>query len=193
MSYASLPLPFWSHVFAIAVYLINHMPTPTLKSFISIRGNFWYCTELFETSDFRLFMVPWLCSYSSYKLDPRSKPCVFLGYSLTQSAYLCYHPPTSRIFISRHVKFVKSIFPFLTFSTQSPRPQPNTISTWIPPPINSFMCHSPHLWSSTSRTGPVWSSSGPHYHKTIVSHFISIVAKPHHPTNHVWTFYWIPN
>ena len=31
LSHASIPLTYWSNAFATAVYLINRMPTPTLK------------------------------------------------------------------------------------------------------------------------------------------------------------------
>ena len=34
----------------------------------------------------------WLCPYSSHKLDPKSSTYVFLTYSLTQSAFLCFDP-----------------------------------------------------------------------------------------------------
>ena len=59
----------------------------------------------------------------------------FLDTLLTQSAYYCLDPSTSKIYVSRHVKFVESSFPFTSLSNQSPRPQPNTITTWIPPPL----------------------------------------------------------
>lgn len=47
-----------------------------------------------------------------HKLDDRSQPCVFLGYSTSQSAYFCLHQPTGRIYVSRHVQFDESKFPF---------------------------------------------------------------------------------
>lgn len=39
-------------------------------------------------------------------------PCLFLGYSSSQNAYKCIDLDTSRIYLSRHVFFDKSIFPF---------------------------------------------------------------------------------
>ncbi|RVW83068.1 hypothetical protein CK203_040741 [Vitis vinifera] len=39
------------------------------------------------------------------------------------------------MYVSRHVKFVESVFPSLTLSMSSACPQPDTVSTWIPPII----------------------------------------------------------
>ncbi|WVY99969.1 hypothetical protein V8G54_026039 [Vigna mungo] len=39
------------------------------------------------------------------KLDPRALKCVFIGYSLTQKGYKCYHPPSKKFFVSRDVTF----------------------------------------------------------------------------------------
>lgn len=55
---------------------------------------------------------PWLHPYTTHKLDDRSTRCVFMGYSLTQSAYLCYDTKTGRMYTSRHVKFNEAEFPY---------------------------------------------------------------------------------
>lgn len=78
---------------------------------------------------------PWLPPYTTHKLDSCFKPCVFIGYYLTQSAYYCLDPSTSKIYVSRHVKFVESSFPFIHLSPTSPRPQPNYVATWFPKPL----------------------------------------------------------
>ena len=45
---------------------------------------------------FDYLCFPYLHPYSSNKLDPKSSPCVFLGYSLTQSAFLYFDPTYSQ-------------------------------------------------------------------------------------------------
>lgn len=40
--------------------------------------------------------------------------CLFLGYSLTQNAYICPDPSSNRHYISRHVQFIETSFPFQT-------------------------------------------------------------------------------
>ncbi|XP_026445334.1 uncharacterized protein LOC113345900 [Papaver somniferum] len=39
------------------------------------------------------------------KLDSRATKCVFFGYSSTKKGYICYHPPTRKLQISRDVVF----------------------------------------------------------------------------------------
>ena len=55
---------------------------------------------------------PWLVPYAQNKLQPKSKPCVFLGYSLNHQGYKCLDLSTRRIYLSRHVLFNEDFFPF---------------------------------------------------------------------------------
>ncbi|WKA01920.1 hypothetical protein VitviT2T_020169 [Vitis vinifera] len=135
LSHASLPLTFWTHAFATAVYLINRMPTSTLNLSSPYENIFGSPPNYSKLRIFGCLCYPWLRPYSSHKLESRSKPCIFLGYSLTQSDYLYYHPPTSRMYVSLHVKFVESVFSSLPLSMPSACPQLDTTSTWIPPII----------------------------------------------------------
>lgn len=81
---------------------------------------------------FGCLCYPWLRPYTTNKLEPRSTPCVFLGYSLTQSAYLCFNPSTSRMFVSRHVQFVENQFPFLSLIAPQPSTVDNHEPAWVP-------------------------------------------------------------
>lgn len=54
---------------------------------------------------------------------------------LNQTGYYCLEPATSRIYVSRHVHFVESVFPL---ANQAHEPQPLLVDyspTWIPPTI----------------------------------------------------------
>ena len=64
-------------------------------------------------------------------------PCVFIGYSPTQSGYLCLQPNTGRIYISRHVRFDESVFPFkkLQRPTTLAAPSPPTLTSHPSPPV----------------------------------------------------------
>ena len=54
-----------------------------------------------------------------------------------QSAYLCLEPFSSKIYMSRHVKFVENIFPFSSLHSHLPRPSSNTLSSSPRPPTPS--------------------------------------------------------
>lgn len=60
---------------------------------------------------------PSLWPYGSHKLEQRSNPCVFLGYSLSQSAYLCLDPSSNCLYVSRHVRIDEQTFPFNSVTT----------------------------------------------------------------------------
>ena len=42
-------------------------------------------------------------------MQPKSKVCIFLGYSPTQNAYKCFEPQTKKFFLSRHVLFNENL------------------------------------------------------------------------------------
>lgn len=73
---------------------------------------------------------PWLKPYTSHKLDPKSKPCVFIGYSFTQSAY-CLEPTSHKIYTSRHVHFIEHIFPFSQLTKSQPSLS-SLLEEWTP-------------------------------------------------------------
>jgi hypothetical protein len=49
--------------------------------------------------------------YNTHKLQTKAVSCVFVGYSLTQNAYLCLDLLSRKIYHSRHVLFDETVFP----------------------------------------------------------------------------------
>jgi hypothetical protein len=71
-------------------------------------------------------------------MEPKSKPCIFLGYSPTQNAYKCLEPHTHKIYISRHVLFDKNQHPQFVPS-QPTRQNQNLFPLFVdvqPPPVH---------------------------------------------------------
>ncbi|RWR76373.1 putative polyprotein [Cinnamomum micranthum f. kanehirae] len=111
-----MPLQYWVEAFNTAGFLINRLPTKVLNN-----KSPWEC--LFNRSPNYCFLhtfgclcFPWLRPYNKNKLEFRSRPCVFLGYSLNHIGYRCLDIDTGRVFLSRHVVFNERIFPFQTLS-----------------------------------------------------------------------------
>ena len=87
-------LTYWTYAFATVVYLINCMPTPTLHISSPFDKLFESPPNYTKLRVFGCLCYPWF----QHKLDSCSTPCVFLGYSSTQSAYIVYlgrHPISS--------------------------------------------------------------------------------------------------
>lgn len=55
---------------------------------------------------------PYLRDRASSKFEPKSYPCVFIGYSTIHKGFRCYHPPSRKVFLSRHVVFDEHVFPY---------------------------------------------------------------------------------
>lgn len=109
---ASLPFKFWTYAFQIVVHLINCMATPTLQHMSPFQILFHKLPDYRFFKTFSCLCYPYLRPYSSNKLLHRSAPCIFLGCNLSYKGYLCLHHSTNRIYITRHVIFDESNFPF---------------------------------------------------------------------------------
>ena len=126
LTHASLPLTFWSHAFTTAVYLINRMPTPLLHMISPFEKIFSVSPSYTKLRVFGCLCYPWVRPYNTHKLESRSKSCIFIGYSLTQSAYHCLDLEADRVFVSRHVNFIESVFLYHTLQQSLPRSDPHT-------------------------------------------------------------------
>lgn len=127
LSHSSLKLEFWDDAFSTAVYLINRLPTQVHQQISSLEKIFGSKPNYSFLKTFGCLCYPSLRSYNKHKVDPRSIPCLFLGYSLIHKGYKCLSN-TGRLYISRHVLFDESKFPTSDF-LQSNQPTSNTYPT----------------------------------------------------------------
>ena len=140
LSHASMPKTYWTYAFSTATYLINRLPTPTIIMDSPYHKLFGSQPNYTKLKVYGCLCFPWLRPYTNHKLQDRSTPCVFLGYSTTQSAYLCLQPTTGRIYVSRHVRFDETSFPFSKPATTipaSPSP-PETQAPTTSPPVTKI-------------------------------------------------------
>lgn len=132
-------------------------------------------------------------------MKPCTKPCVFIGNSLNYKGYHCLDIPSGKIFLSRHVTFDESSFPFQKSVTPQPvAPSPSTtvfiFAAWFQPASNSppsilVQYHPPSQLLSCSSSQPGSShpaashhtitSAVPHQHTTIITPHQNTPAVPH--------------
>lgn len=110
---------YWTYAFAAGVYLINRLTTPILQNTSPYQKLFNVEPNYMKLLTFGCLCYPWIKPYGNNKFSPKPTPCVFMGYSLTQSTFLCLDVVSSWVFVSRHVEFKESIFPFQSLSKNS--------------------------------------------------------------------------
>ena len=109
---ASLPPSYWVEALQTASYLLNILPTKTLRFSTPHAALFGTVPSYDHLRVFGCKCYPNLSATATHKLSPRSTLCVFLGYSAHHKGYRCLDLSSNRVIISRHVTFDESAFPF---------------------------------------------------------------------------------
>jgi hypothetical protein len=60
---------------------------------------------------------------------------MFLGYSTTKNAYLCFHLPTQHLYVSRHVTFDENTYPLKNIINQSIFESSLPVTPTLPAPL----------------------------------------------------------
>ena len=100
---AHLDFSYWPYAFQTDSYLINRQPTPFLQEKSPFEVLFGQTPNYLKLKKFGCISYPLTRPYNSNKMQPKSKACLFLGYSPTQNTYKCLEPQTKKNFFSRHV------------------------------------------------------------------------------------------
>ena len=137
---ASLPPSFWFFACQTAVYLINRMPSSTLQNKSSSEVLFHSIPEIHHLRVFGCSCYPLLRPYTHNKLQPRTTKCIFLGYASKYKGYICFEVNTKRVYISRHVLFDETEFPYSTLVSK-----PSSMSTILPTRPTSIPVPLPNL------------------------------------------------
>lgn len=173
MIQSGFPETFWAEFYATAVYLINRLPTAVLsnQSPYSVMHNRLSDYDFLKTFGCRCF--PLLTHFRKNKLQPKTLPCVFIGYSDRHKGYKGLEVKSNRIYISRHVIFDESIFTYATDAgvispVLSSNPSTATILSWpntiyathltppstSPPTVSITPLPSQHPYSNLSSPSP---------------------------------------
>lgn len=101
---------FWGEAVLTTTYLINRLPSSILQGKSSYIVLFNTSLDYHSLRVFRCACYPWLKPYTTNKLEPRSRRCVFIEYPINIKGYKCYDMITGRAFISRYVLSRNKIF-----------------------------------------------------------------------------------
>jgi len=87
---------------------------------------------------FGCFCFLFLRLYHTHKLDFRSSPYVFLGYSSSHLCYRCLDLTFQCIYVSSHICFHEDVYPFM--NSEQITYTPNTLqTTYTPPTLESSL------------------------------------------------------
>ena len=111
---ASLPPQFWSFACHHTVYLINCLPTSYLDNQSPFQRLLRKSPNYNSLRIFGCLSDAWLKPYAKNKLESKSAPCVYLGFSLSHHCHQCFDPISAKVYLSRDVRFVEDVFPFKT-------------------------------------------------------------------------------
>jgi hypothetical protein len=141
--HANVPLNLWVEAFST----INRLPTPVLNGVSPFEILYGKSPTYELFCIFGCLCFPYLRDYTKHKFEPRSLPCIFLGYNSSYKGFRCLDPKSHRVFITQHARFDETVFP-----SSSSHMQPS------PALSDYFSFHDPS--SSTSPLSSTYSSAG---------------------------------
>ena len=147
LSQSNLPISYWSYAVSTAAHLINKLPTPLLSNKSPWESLFHTNSTLSHLRAFGCQCFPLLTTYKKNKLQPKSVPCILVGYPFNSKGYTCFDPSSYRFYTSRNVLFNETIFPGLTTSKQfNSFPQTSTFSPdcWLDTLLSLHCCTQNH-------------------------------------------------
>lgn len=139
LAHSSVPQYFWHHALHMATYLLNILPCKTLQDKSPTQLLYHRDPTYTHLRVFGCLCYPLFPSSTIHKLQPRSTPCVFLGYPTNHRGYKCFDLSNRKLIISRHVIFDETQFPFTKIHSPSPHsyhfltddPHPYLTHQWL--------------------------------------------------------------
>lgn len=110
-----LPKKFWGEALLHATFFINRLPTRLLLWKTSYEMLFGKTPDYGSLKVFGCLCFATNNQPHKDKLEPRAKPCVFLGYQSGFKASKVYDLTTEKIFMSKDIIFHEANFPFLKY------------------------------------------------------------------------------
>jgi transposase InsO family protein len=101
----NLPNYFWAEAITIAVYIMNLTPIVVVHGMTPEEKFTSKKPDVLHLRVFGCISYVHVLDEKRSKLDPKVEKCIFIGYSLEQKGYKCFHPSTRKLQVSRDVVF----------------------------------------------------------------------------------------
>ncbi|KAL6328660.1 hypothetical protein AAG906_003345 [Vitis piasezkii] len=137
---------------------LNAFKQTMVKSSLPSPGFYLFMKDLPDYFHFKVFgclCYPHLRHLNTNKFHPRFTPCTFLSYATSHKGYLCLNPTIGRLYISRHVVFAKTTFPFQALSSPSHQSSHFLVTPTFPFPLSPVLFPSTTISPLATRSEPV--------------------------------------
>ncbi|KAG8492349.1 hypothetical protein CXB51_009664 [Gossypium anomalum] len=102
---SKLPSKFWAEAVNTSVYLLNKLPTRAVKDKTPFEAWYGLKPSVSHLKVFGCMCYALIPVERRIKLEKRSAPGIFVGYSSTKNGYRVYDPSTKKVLVSRDIRF----------------------------------------------------------------------------------------
>ena len=104
------PMSFWGECVQCATYLINRTPLSSLNYITPYEKLFHHKPQYDHLRSFGCLCFASTLKQGRNKFNPRTDPCVFMGYPHGTKGYKLYNLKTNTMFVFRDVIFYEQLF-----------------------------------------------------------------------------------
>ena len=106
---AKMPNNFWAEAVNTSVYLLNRLPTKAVIGKTPFEAWFGQKPIVSHLKVFGCLCYALVPAEKRTKLERKSVPGVFVGYSSVKKGYRIFDPSTKKVIVSRDVKFNEAV------------------------------------------------------------------------------------
>jgi len=103
-----LPKNLWAEAANTVVFLLNRFPIKAVQQKTPFKAWYGYKLKLQNLKTFSCLCFSYIPQVKRDKLDKKTEPGIFVGYSLVSKAYRIYLSQDNKVIVSRNIQFFES-------------------------------------------------------------------------------------
>lgn len=119
LAQSGLSKSFWDDAFITSIFIINRLPSKVLNFSTPYEQLYHSKPKFHLLKVFGCLCYPFVRPYNKHKLDYRSSPATFLGYSSIHKGYKALLP-SGKVIVTRNISFDENVFPHKSDSPAMP-------------------------------------------------------------------------